>query len=252
MAIQKALQAPLLALALAAAGLSAADNASAQTGSYFHGHSALPAATARPVGVATASPATVGARVDVTLDRTGVVRLPASAAAVVVGNPDIADIAVHSTDTLLVLGRSYGRTNILAMDAAGRIIADTAVHVGAGSHHSRLRVYEGSKSRRTFACEPDCLPAPELGDDAGFLGQFRPAAPQLSDQMVSQGASGAPLPSMMGVPSGFPAPAPAGAPPGFVPSSASMSAPSDESGLPPGFPPGATMSAPPMEDFPRR
>ena len=247
------MQLSLSRLALGALGaISVLGPASAQTASQFHGHTSLPQTTAHPVHVSTMQPHTVGARVDVQLDRTSVVRLPASASAVVVGNPAIADIAVHSTDTLLVLGRSYGSTNILAMDAVGRIISDTTVHVGASRGQNSLRVYGGGDSRRTYACEPDCLPAPELGDDAGFLGQFRPAAPQLSDQMVSQGASGAPLPSMMGVPSGFPAPAPAGAPPGFVPSSASMSAPSAESGLPPGFPPGATMSAPPMEDFPRR
>ena len=164
----------------------------AQTTSQFHGHSALPAATAQPVHISTMQPHTVGARVDVDLDRTSVVRLPASASAVVVGNPSIADIAVHSTDTLLVLGRSYGSTNILAMDAVGRIISDTTVHVGASRGRSSVRVFEGADSRKTYACEPHCLPAPQLGDNPEHIAIYRPAAPQINDQFVAQGGLGAP------------------------------------------------------------
>ena len=167
--------------------------AAAQTTSQFHGHVALPSATADPIAVMTSRPSAVGARVDIQLDRTSVVRLPASAAAVVVGNPSIADIAVHSTDTLLVLGRSYGSTNILAMDSVGRIISNTDVHVGSDRGQSSLRIYQGADSRRTFACDPDCLPAPQLGDDADHIGAYRPAAPQINDQFVSQGGLGAPM-----------------------------------------------------------
>ena len=211
----------LAATALAGTGM-------AQTSSQFHGHTALPAATAQPVHIATLRPHTVGPRVDVDLDRTSVVRLPASASAVVVGNPSIADIAVHSTDTLLVLGRSYGSTNILAMDAVGRIISDTTVHVGAGRDRGSLRVYQGADSRRTYACEPDCLPAPQLGDDAEHIGTFRPPAPQINDQFVSQGGLGAPTQSL---PSFTPSSS------GFAPSSVPV--PPRGFDLPPGFSPSA-------------
>ena len=205
----------------------------AQTTNQFHGHTALPASTAYPVHVSTMQPHTVGARVEVDLDRTSVIRLPASASAVVVGNPSIADIAVHSTDTLLVLGRSYGSTNILAMDALGRIITDTTVHVGASRGRSNVRVFQGANSRKTYACEPDCLPAPQLGDDAEHFGNFRPAAPQINDQFVSQGGLGAPMsapaqsipsfapPSSNFVPSVPTSPQAADLPPGFTPPSGS-------------------------------
>ena len=198
-----------------------AGTAAAQTSSQFYGHTALPSATAQPVHVATMRPHTAGARVDVDLDRTSVVRLPASASAVVVGNPTIADIAVHSTDTLLVLGRSYGTTNILAMDAVGRIIADTTVHVGASRDADSVRIYDGAEGRRTFACQPDCQPAPQFGDDAEFIGIYRPPAPQINDQFVAQGGLGAP----MGGPvtsSAQPMPSFAPAPSNFVPSAPAM------------------------------
>ena len=201
------MQLSLSRLALGALGaISVLGPASAQTASQFHGHTSLPQTTAHPVHVSTMQPHTVGARVDVQLDRTSVVRLPASASAVVVGNPAIADIAVHSTDTLLVLGRSYGSTNILAMDAVGRIISDTTVHVGASRGQNSLRVYEGGDSRRTYACEPDCLPAPQLGDDADYIGAYRPAAPQINDQFVSQGSLGAPVPGSQPAPNYTPPP----------------------------------------------
>ena len=209
--------------------------ATAQTTSQFYGHSALPAATAQPVYISTMQPHTVGARVDVELDRTSVVRLPASASAVVVGNPSIADIAVHSTDTLLVLGRSYGSTNILAMDTVGRIISDTTVHVGASRGRTSVRVYEGADSRRTYACEPDCLPAPQLGDNPEHIAAYRPTAPQINDQFVAQGGLGAP------------ASLPAQPMPSFAPSSStfapSVPVPSQVSDMPDGFTPSFSPSS---------
>ena len=207
--------------------------AAAQTTSQFHGHTALPASTAYPVHVATMQPHTVGPRVDVQLDRTSVVRLPASASAVVVGNPAIADIAVHSTDTLLVLGRSYGSTNILAMDSVGRIISDTTVHVGASRDRSSVRIYQGADSRRTYSCEPDCLPAPQLGDDAEHVGTYRPAAPQINDQFVAQGGLGAPMSGVI-TRGAQPMPSVSAPTPSFAPSGP---VPSDITGLPPGFDP---------------
>ena len=151
--------------------------------------------------------------VTVSLDHTELLRLPYPAAAVVVGNPEIADVAVHSTDTLLVLGRSYGSTNVIAMDASGRVIINQRISVGASERQGRIQVYEGAASRKTFDCQPSCLPSPELGDEAGFYGQGRPGGQAVTNPVAGP-ANGLPYnPGPVPVTGDAPAaPAPVSAP----------------------------------------
>ena len=61
-------------------------------------------------------------------DQSKVIRLAAPAATVVVGNPAIADVTMKDGVTAFVTGKSYGSTNMIAMDAEGRQIASFAVH----------------------------------------------------------------------------------------------------------------------------
>lgn len=179
----------------------------------------------------------IGTRVEVDLRNTTVVRLPRAAAAVVVGDTGVADVAVHSTDTLLILGRRYGRTNVVALDAAGRIISSADIYVNSHAQDTRVRIFAGNGDRETYACGPDCNPAPELGDSEPYRTVFSPVPPVLSDQFVGQGTGGrsaggfaAPQgpTSLNSVPSGLPSAAGGGAPV----SSAPVGSP-----YPPGFGP---------------
>ena len=52
----------------------------------------------------------------VDLNKTEIVRLPENAGAVVIGNPSIADVTVHSANTLFVVGRGYGETNLIVLN----------------------------------------------------------------------------------------------------------------------------------------
>ena len=118
------------------------------------------------------------------INHTQLLRLPYAAAAVVVGNPEIADVAVHSTDTLLILGRSYGSTNVIAMDTSGRVIVNQNIIVGAQDRSGRVRIFEGAASRKTFDCSQGCLPSPELGDEAGFYAMGRPGAQVINNPIA--------------------------------------------------------------------
>jgi hypothetical protein len=145
----------------------------------------------------------------VALNHTQLLRLPYAAASVVVGNPEIADVAVHSTDTLLILGRSYGSTNVIAMDASGRVIINQNILVGAQDRAGRVRIFEGAASRKTFDCSHGCLPSPELGDEAGFYASGRPGT-QVINNPIAGPATGNFSPSS----SSLSAPAPSAATPG--------------------------------------
>lgn len=108
----------------------------------------------------------------VEINKTSVLRLPVPAAAVVIGNPEIADISVHSSDTLLLNGRGYGETNILVFDEFGQTVMNAEIQVRAPKSDSGIRVNFIGEGQKTYSCTPHCVPAPIKGDASSFVGQF--------------------------------------------------------------------------------
>ena len=93
-----------------------------------------------------------------------VIRLPAEASAVVVGNPSIADALVHDGRTLILTGRLQGRTNVIALDRTGRVIYSRDVAVTVGEGHVSL--FRGS-DRYSLSCAENCDEVPRVGDETG-------------------------------------------------------------------------------------
>ena len=77
-----------------------------------------------------------------------------SAASVVVGNPQVADVTVVDSHTLFVSGRGYGETDIVVLDGAGRTVYSNEVLVGSPAN-GRVSVYRGA-ARTDMACAPGC------------------------------------------------------------------------------------------------
>ena len=63
------------------------------------------------------------------LDKSIVVRLPANAKDVVVGNPDVVDAVVRNKNTAYLFARKIGQTNIFFFDAAGEKILEMNLEV---------------------------------------------------------------------------------------------------------------------------
>lgn len=106
----------------------------------------------------------------VELNKTEVVHLSAPASAVIIGNPNIADISIHSSRTIFVIGRSYGETNLTVLDTSGRTILDADIQVSNNVARNGVRVFFGGDGRETYHCSPYCAAAPVLGDSPGFIG----------------------------------------------------------------------------------
>lgn len=106
-------------------------------------------------------------RVD--LNKTQVLRLPMAAGSVIIGNPNIADVSIHSSQTIFVVGRGFGETNLIILDQAGQTMMDADIQVTAITPSHGVRVFNAS-SRQTYSCAPFCQPSPVMGDDAGFVG----------------------------------------------------------------------------------
>lgn len=114
------------------------------------------------------------------LNKTQIVRLPAAASAVVIGNPSIADVSVHSTDTLFIVGRGFGETNLIVLGADGQTIINADVNVSQKLSNNGVRVYNRS-ARQTYNCSGNCQPAPVLGDDPEFIGNFTSEIEQINN-----------------------------------------------------------------------
>lgn len=96
-------------------------------------------------------------------DQSTVLRLDRPAKTVVVGNPLIADALLVSDKTVYVLGRMFGNTNVIAVDAEGNEIANTRVTVGAPMM-AQVTVYRGPNGQRNLACAPHCERTVTQGD----------------------------------------------------------------------------------------
>jgi len=104
------------------------------------------------------------------LNKTEIVRLPSAASAVLIGNPEIADVSIHSADTIFVIGRSYGETNIVVLDTNGHTVINANIQVNNVLPRNGVRVFYGSTDRETFNCTPYCAASPVLGDSPQFIG----------------------------------------------------------------------------------
>ncbi len=138
------------------------------------------------VGIATlavicsAIPAFAGGSYSVDLNKTEIVRLPESAGAVVIGNPNIADVTVHSANTLFVVGRGYGETNLIVLNASGHTIMNADIQVTHKLSSNGVRLYNG-KQRESYNCIPYCLPSPILGDAPEFITNNSGEAQEISN-----------------------------------------------------------------------
>ncbi len=91
------------------------------------------------------------------------IALPAPAKDVAVGNPAIADVMVLDERNILVLGKGFGTTNVIALDRGGRLILDRVVVVSAADA-GKVTVYKGASASQ-YACAPRCEMT-EKGDAA--------------------------------------------------------------------------------------
>jgi Flp pilus assembly secretin CpaC len=106
----------------------------------------------------------------IALDMASTARVPSGTATLIIGNPAIADAALpQSAVGLMVLtGKSYGMTNIMALDSRGRPLGETMVRVEQPSTPT-VTVLRGT-ARETWICAPRCEQTWTLGDNPDFFG----------------------------------------------------------------------------------
>jgi Flp pilus assembly secretin CpaC len=108
-----------------------------------------------------------GDTIKVYLDQAKLLKLPDGTATLVVGNPLIADVAVQSGGTLVVTGKGYGNTNLIALDRSGSVIMEHQVEV-QGPQGTVVVVYRGVQ-RESYSCTPNCERRITLGDTQDYF-----------------------------------------------------------------------------------
>jgi Flp pilus assembly secretin CpaC len=118
-------------------------------------------AAALPQAAFAADPLTVH------LDQATILKLPERTATLVIGNPLIADAVVQAGGIAVITAKSYGATNLVALDGSGSALMQRAVRV-VGPTDPIVVVYRGAE-RESYSCMPNCERRITIGDTATYF-----------------------------------------------------------------------------------
>lgn len=111
----------------------------------------------------------LAAQMNVPMNETSVVHIEGTPAAIIVGNPMVADVTLVDGSTLVLHGRLFGNTDVTVLDAAGvelmnidLSVTDTwrgglTLHTGGGSDNRASSV--------SFVCNNNCVRVLHPGDN---------------------------------------------------------------------------------------
>jgi len=105
--------------------------------------------------------------VEVLSDQATMLHLERAAAEIVVGNPSIADVSVQNSKVLVLTGKSFGETNLIVLDAEGKVIINRRIVVRE-PRGGYVTVYQGV-ARQTLHCSPNCETPLVIGDAKGHF-----------------------------------------------------------------------------------
>ncbi len=115
------------------------------------------------------TPARAVDTITVTIDEATITKMPEHVSTLVIGNPLIADVTVQPGGLLVVTGKGYGVTNLIALDRSGAVLTERTIEV-RGPRDDVVYVYRGV-ARETYSCAEECEPRIMLGDAAGYFGE---------------------------------------------------------------------------------
>ena len=134
----------------------------------FRGHAAFPfiviGALLSPLAAIAASDTDA---VAVVVDQARVIKLPERVSTIVVGNPLIADVTLQPGGMVVVTGKGYGSTNMIAMDRTGAVLADRSIQV-EGPTDKLVTVFRGV-DRESYSSTPVCQRRVTLGDGSEYF-----------------------------------------------------------------------------------
>ena len=100
-------------------------------------------------------------------DQSQLLRLPRPVADIIVGNASIADVAVQGGNLLVITGKTFGVTNIIALDAQRNVIQDQRVVVQQDEQRI-VNVTKGG-AKESYSCSPNCSPTITIGNNPAYF-----------------------------------------------------------------------------------
>jgi Flp pilus assembly secretin CpaC len=149
---------------------------------------ALAAAAIAAISALAATPTQAAEDLIVKYDQSQLLRLPKPAAEIIIGNPSIADVAIQSGNLLVVTGKSFGITNIIALDADRNVIQDQRVLVKR-DEGKVINLLRGTE-RQSYNCTPQCNPSITVGDEKKYFDAIRGASQNKKEFSEGSGEKG--------------------------------------------------------------
>ena len=119
----------------------------------------------------------------VNVDQAKLVKFPGRISTLVIGNPLIADVTLQPGGMVVVTGKGYGATNVIAMDRAGSVLMDRVIQV-EGPTDNVVTVYRGV-DRESYSCSPICQRRATLGDGDVYFKSVMDQAGSLNNNATS-------------------------------------------------------------------
>jgi Flp pilus assembly secretin CpaC len=124
-------------------------------------------------------------RLTVVIDQAQIMKLPDRVGTIIIGNPLIADVSLQTGGTMVVTGKGYGATNIIALDRDGATLMSTTVQVVGA--RDVVVVYRGM-DRESYSCTPSCERRITLGDAPPYFDAILGQAGNRNTQATAGGA----------------------------------------------------------------
>ena len=100
-------------------------------------------------------------------DQSTLLKLPRPVVDIIIGNPTIADVAVQGGTMLVITGKSFGVTNIIALDSERNVIQDQRLIVIRDE--ARVLNLQKGAARFSYNCTPNCNPTLTIGDETAHF-----------------------------------------------------------------------------------
>lgn len=125
-------------------------------------------------------------------DQSQILRLPRPVSEIIIGNSSIADVHVQTGNLLVVTGKTFGITNVIALDAERNVIQDQRIVVIR--EDARVVNLQKGMKRESYNCTPVCNPSLVVGDDPQYfeaVGRMGERKMKFSDGASDGGGGGA-------------------------------------------------------------
>ena len=111
-----------------------------------------------------AAPIAAAADIEIPLDQVRLIALKMPVKTIFVGNPVIADVTVIDPTHVFILGKNFGTTNVVALDAQGREAVNEQIIV-LDRPGSAVTLQRGAGKTTLICTSARCEAAPTPGDD---------------------------------------------------------------------------------------